>query len=71
MIGMPDEAWGEQVCAGIVAEDKAELTVADLRSWAKERLAPYKVPARVALLDGLPRNVMGKVTKPALKEVFV
>ena len=68
---MPDEAWGERVCAGIVVEDGAGLTTAGLRDWAKGRLAPYKVPSRVIVLDDLPRNVMGKVTKPALKDFFV
>jgi malonyl-CoA/methylmalonyl-CoA synthetase len=37
-----------------------------LRAFAKTRLAPYKVPARVAVLDELPRNALGKVVKPEL-----
>ncbi|MFK7846515.1 MAG: acyl-CoA synthetase, partial [Rhodothermales bacterium] len=70
VIGMPDEEWGERVCAGIVLQEKAALVDAELKTWAKERLAPYKVPTRIAVLEDLPRNVMGKVTKPALRAVF-
>jgi malonyl-CoA/methylmalonyl-CoA synthetase len=46
------------------------LSLADLRTWAKERLASYKVPARLVCLDELPRNLLGKVTKPELKRLF-
>ena len=42
-----------------------------LRAYAKERLAPYKVPKDILLVDDLPRNAMGKVTKPAIQELFV
>jgi acyl-CoA synthetase (AMP-forming)/AMP-acid ligase II len=37
-----------------------------LRAWCKERLASYKVPRQVVLVDALPRNAMGKVMKPEL-----
>lgn len=48
----------------------AELTLAELRDWTKQRLAPYKVPSRMLTLDALPRNAMGKVQKPAIVEMF-
>jgi malonyl-CoA/methylmalonyl-CoA synthetase len=41
-----------------------------LRSFSKKRLAPYKVPKDVLLLEELPRNAMGKVTKPAVRDLF-
>jgi malonyl-CoA/methylmalonyl-CoA synthetase len=46
------------------------VTQDDLRAFAKERLAPYKVPKDYRLVDDLPRNAMGKVTKPAVRELF-
>ncbi len=70
VIGIEDAEWGERVCAGIVLHSEADLEETALRSWAKERLAPYKVPSRVRILEDLPRNVMGKVTKPALMSIF-
>ena len=42
------------------------LTLGELRGWEKTRLAPHKVPSRIMILDELPRNPLGKVTKPAL-----
>jgi len=47
-----------------------EITLPLLRAWAKERLASYKVPTQLRLFDDLPRNNMGKVTKPRIVELF-
>ena len=41
-----------------------------LRDWASDRLAPYKLPTRLLILDQLPRNAMGKVTKPDVVRLF-
>ena len=46
-------------------------TLEELRAFCRERLAPYKVPTRLAVLPELPRNAMGKVTKAAVKVLFV
>ena len=70
VVGVADPDWGERVCAGIVCNTSATLTLDALRSWAKERLAPYKIPSRLQILTELPRNVLGKVTKPAVKQLF-
>ncbi|RME97351.1 MAG: long-chain fatty acid--CoA ligase [Chloroflexi bacterium] len=69
VVGVPDPEWGERVCAALVLETGASLAAEGLRGWAKERLAPYKVPSEILVLDDLPRNAMGKVTKPALKKM--
>ncbi|HMB91288.1 MAG TPA: acyl-CoA synthetase [Rhodothermales bacterium] len=70
VVGVADAAWGERVCAAVICTTDAALTLDALRAWAKERLTPYKVPTRLLMLDTLPRNVMGKVTKPAVKQLF-
>ncbi|GAB4447206.1 MAG: acyl-CoA synthetase [Anaerolineae bacterium] len=71
VIGVPDADLGQRVCAAIVAAPGAPPPGFDsLRDWAAARLAPYKVPRQFALLDALPRNAMGKVTKPALHPLF-
>lgn len=64
VVGIEDPEWGERVAAALVLETMEPLTLASLRSWAKERLAVYKVPTQVLCMAELPRNVMGKVTKP-------
>ena len=69
VIGLRDAVWGERVCAVVTLEKEQDLSLQDLRSWSKERLAPYKVPSRLVILDSLPRNAMGKVVKPLLREM--
>ena len=70
VIGVPDPEWGERVCVAVVAAPGQALDPEPLRAWARERMAPYKVPGRVLLVRALPRNAMGKVTKPAVKALF-
>ncbi len=70
VVGVPDAVWGEQVCAALLLEPGKALELDVLRSWAKDFLAVYKVPARILTVQELPRNAMGKVTKRALVELF-
>ncbi len=70
VIGMPDADIGERVCAALVPRADARLEPDQLRDWARERMAPYKVPRELRLVTELPRNALGKVTKPALRELF-
>ncbi len=70
VVGVPDTEWGERVCAAVVVRAGCTLTAAALRMWAKARMAGYKVPSRVATVESLPLNVMGKVFKPALQRTF-
>ncbi len=70
VVGVPDEEWGERVGAALVLRDGSTLELEELRDWAKERLAAHKVPSRLLVLEALPRNAMGKVTKPAIRALF-
>ena len=70
VVGVEDLEWGERVCAAVVLHGGKKLTLEELRTWGKQRLAPYKVPTRVFFLEDLPRNPLGKVTKPALRQLF-
>ncbi|MCU0273591.1 MAG: long-chain-fatty-acid--CoA ligase [Acidimicrobiales bacterium] len=71
VIAVPDETWGETVCALVVpAAGASAPTLDDLRDFARERLAGYKLPRRLELLDALPRNASGKVQKHVLREPF-
>jgi malonyl-CoA/methylmalonyl-CoA synthetase len=70
VIGIKDEEWGERVAAALVLKPGSVVTLDALRSWAKERLAAYKIPARILVLDELPRNTMAKVIKPQVMELF-
>ncbi len=70
VVGVPDLEWGERVAAAVVLCAGEALDLEQLRSWAKERLASYKIPSRLLIVDALPRNAMGKVTKPAIVDLF-
>jgi fatty-acyl-CoA synthase len=68
VIGLPDEKWGEAVTAVAALNSGAGLTLDELRDFAESRLARYKLPLRLHLVDALPRNPAGKVLKYVLKE---
>ncbi len=68
VVGVPDDTWGDRVVAVIVPHPgrEAELGTDAVRVWAKELIAPYKVPRDVVLVASLPKNALGKVVKPEL-----
>ncbi|MBI3982942.1 MAG: AMP-binding protein [Gemmatimonadetes bacterium] len=63
VVGVPDDEWGERVCAAVVQREARAASPESLRDFVRDRLAPYKVPSRVIVVGELPRNAMGKVTK--------
>ncbi|HZD05277.1 MAG TPA: acyl-CoA synthetase, partial [Longimicrobiales bacterium] len=68
VVGVPDREWGERVCAAVVpGGGRGPLDRDALRAFARERLAPWKVPKDVLVVEELPRNAMGKVTKPRVR----
>ena len=63
VVGVADERWGEAVTAVVVAAPEHTLDEAELRVYAKEHLAGYKVPKRVVVVDELPKTSTGKIRK--------
>jgi malonyl-CoA/methylmalonyl-CoA synthetase len=70
VIGLPDVTWGEAVTAVVVLKDATSLELPALRDWCKGRLSAYKIPQRLRLAKELPRNAMGKVSKPDVRALF-
>ena len=70
VVGVPDEEWGERVCAAVELIENTTVSPAALQEWLKARLAPYKVPKSVIALVSLPRNAMSKVVKPDVARLF-
>lgn len=70
VIGLPDEKWGERVVAVVVpaAEQRPELE--SLRGFAEARLARYKLPSALFLIDAMPLNSSGKLLKSELRRRF-
>ncbi|MEB2286283.1 MAG: fatty acid--CoA ligase [Polyangiaceae bacterium UTPRO1] len=68
VIGVPDERLGEVAMAFVVPQPGAAPTAATVIAWSRENMANYKAPRRVAIVDALPLNATGKVTKFVLRE---
>ena len=63
VIGMTDEAMGEEVGAAITIRPGADASADDIRAFVKERVAAYKYPRSVWIVDTLPKGVTGKILK--------
>lgn len=70
VFGIPDEIYGESVCAVIVKKEGYILGQQDVIDFCASKIASYKKPKRVEFLDELPKNASGKVTKNVLREPF-
>ena len=71
VVGVADPDWGERLCAAIVPDLRAPASdLRTLREWARGRLAPWKIPRSLHHVEALPRNVMGKVDKSAVRRLF-
>ncbi|UJP11259.1 AMP-binding protein [Microbacterium sp. KUDC0406] len=65
VVGVPDQVWGERGVAFIVAG--GPLSADELLSFARERLAAFKLPVRVAFVEDLPRSTIEKIARPRLR----
>jgi long-chain acyl-CoA synthetase len=63
VVGIPDDSLGEEVGAAVVLKDGAHTEPEDLRAFVKERVAAYKYPRRVWLVDALPKGPTGKILR--------
>ncbi len=70
VVGVEDPDWGERICVAVEPRNGAAPTLDGLQGWARDRLAPYKLPRDLRLVDALPRNAMGKVVKPDVTKLF-
>ncbi len=69
VVGQPDSSYGEVVAAFVVMREGRHAKPEELREFAKERLADYKVPERFVFLPDLPKGPTGKVHRRSLKEM--
>jgi len=65
--GLPDELWGERVCAAVVLRPGESASAEDLQAFCREQLAAYKIPRAIEFLAELPRTGSGKIQKHALR----
>lgn len=70
VLGTPHEKWGEAVTAVVALRPGTTLTLDELREFARDKLAAFKLPIRLEFVDALPRTQSGKVVKYQLREVI-
>lgn len=70
IIGLPDPKWGEAVTAVIVKNPGTDLTLEELKDFCRGKIAGYKIPNILKIVDEIPRNVTGKVKKVDLRQQF-
>jgi long-chain acyl-CoA synthetase len=70
VVGRPDPVMGEEPVAFVVASAGYEINPNELLESARAVLAKFKVPKEVRIVATLPRNAVGKVLKPALRELL-
>ena len=68
VVGLPDKMRGEVVKAFVVLRPGATATAAELKSFCREKLAPYKVPAKYEFVTELPKTQIGKVLYRVLRQ---
>jgi len=71
IIGVPDEKFGEQVCAWIKLREGATVTADDIREFCNGKIAHFKVPHYVKFVDSFPMTVTGKVQKYRMREQMI
>jgi fatty-acyl-CoA synthase len=69
VIGVPDEKYGEEICAWIVLRPGAEPDEESIKAFCRGRIAHYKIPRYVKFAAELPMTVTGKVQKFKMREV--
>jgi acyl-CoA synthetase (AMP-forming)/AMP-acid ligase II len=70
VIGVPDETWGERVHAVVVPAAGRSLTLDDLAGFCRDRIASYKIPRSMELVEALPLSAAGKVLKRELRRPY-
>jgi fatty-acyl-CoA synthase len=71
VIGVPDEKFGEELCAWVVLRDGATANDEDIRTFCRGKIAHYKIPRYVMFVDGWPMTISGKVQKYKMREESV
>ncbi len=71
VIGVPDEKYGEQVCAWIKLREGSSATGEEIRAFCKGKIAHFKVPEYVRFVDEFPMTVTGKVQKYIMREKMI
>jgi len=70
VVGVPDEKYGEELCAWIIAKPGTNPTEDDIRAFCKGQIAHYKVPRYIRFVTGFPMTVTGKIQKFKIRDTM-
>jgi long-chain acyl-CoA synthetase len=70
VFGIPDPEFGESLCAHVELQPDCTVTGDDVRAFLHGRVASYKIPKTVVIVEGLPREDSGKIFKRKLREPY-
>jgi acyl-CoA synthetase (AMP-forming)/AMP-acid ligase II len=70
VFGIPDEVYGESVCAVVVNQEGYKLNQGEIINFCAFKLSGYEKPKRVEFIDEIPRNLTGKVIKNILRDPY-
>ena len=68
-VGVPDQKYGETVCACIIPENETVFTLSDIQTYLKNKISNYKIPDYVVIMENFPINGSGKVVKTKLAQI--
>jgi len=71
VVGVPDAKYGEELCAWIIAKEHATLDLASIQEFCKGKIAHYKVPRYVKVVEAFPMTVTGKIQKFKMREASI
>ena len=71
VVGIPDEKYGEITGAFVILDKASDLTEADIKDYAADKIARYKVPKHVFIVNEFPLTASGKIQKYKLRELAV
>lgn len=70
VVGVDDPVWGQRVAAVVVLKKGKEMTLKELRTFGKQKVAEYAVPSLLKIVEKIPKNQMGKVNKKEIVQQF-
>ena len=65
-----EKEWGQIIAAALVTKNNAEITLDEIKSFLKDKLASFKHPKKIFIIKSLPKTELGKIQKEKLREMF-
>jgi len=71
VIGVPDEKFGEQICAWVQLKKDSIITEDEIKEYCRGKIAYYKIPKYILFVEEFPMTVTGKIRKAEMREISI